>query len=237
MPQASFDLRRPVAYLPPMISSPAFNPFTLLLGGACFPTPRLLAQVKNTRVIAADGGMGHAKMLGLVPELWVGDFDSTSPELEAEYASTERLRFDAAKAKSDGELAIEAAMARGANALVLVGALGGARSDHQMMILTNAMALAERGMPIILTSGLEEATCVLPGEMLVDLPKNTVFSVIGLTDLTGLTLTNVRWPLSDHYVPFGSTLTLSNEALGNAPVTITLQSGKAVMFSNFGTNI
>jgi thiamine pyrophosphokinase len=211
-----------------------FNPFTILLGGACVPTPRLLAQVKNTRVIAADGGMAHAKMLGLDPELWVGDFDSTSPELEAEYTQMPRAQFDAAKAKSDGELAIEAAVARGANALVLVGALGGARSDHQIMILTNAMALAERGLPVILTSGAEEATCVLPGEMRVELPEHTVFSVIGLTDLAGLSISNVRWPLTDHDVQFGSTLTLSNEALGG-PVTLSLQSGKAVMFSNFGS--
>ena len=211
-----------------------FNPFTILLGGACVPTPRLLHQVKNTRVVAADGGMAHAKSLGLVPELWVGDFDSTSPDLEAEYTQMPRQQFEAAKAKSDGELAIEAALARGANALVLVGALGGARSDHQMMILTNAMALAKIGLPIILTSGAEEATPLLPGEMRVDFPAQTVFSVIGLSDLTGLSISNVRWPLNNHDVPFGSTLTLSNEALGG-PVLFSLQSGKAVMFSNFGS--
>jgi thiamine pyrophosphokinase len=212
-----------------------FNPFTILLGGACVPTPRLLAQVKNTRVIAADGGMAHAKMLGLIPELWVGDFDSTSPELEVEYTQMPREQFDVAKAKSDGELAIEAAVSRGANALVLAGALGGARSDHQMMILTNAVALAARGMPVILTSGTEEATCVLPGEMRVDLPVGTVFSVIGLTDLEGLTIDGARWPLASCDVPFGSTLTLSNEATG--PVSLSLQGGKAVMFSNFRTEL
>ncbi len=225
-----------LAYSPHMIGSASFNPFTILLGGACTGTPRLLAQVQNTRVIAADGGMAHAKMLGLTPELWVGDFDSSSPELEAEYTQMPREQFDVAKAKSDGELAIEAAITRGANALVLVGALGGARSDHQMMIITNAMALAELGMPIILTSGAEEATAVLPGEMRVDLPAKTAFSVIGLTDLAGLSIRNVRWPLNNHDVPFGSTLTLSNEALGG-PVTLSLQSGKAVMFSYFGTII
>jgi thiamine pyrophosphokinase len=210
-----------------------FNPFTILLGGTCLPTPRLLAQVENTRVIAADGGMAHAKMLGLEPELWVGDFDSASAELEAEYTRIPREQFESAKAKSDGELAIEAAVTRGANALVLVGALGGTRSDHQMMIITNAMALAARGMPVILTSGAEEATAVLPGEMRVDLPAQTVFSVIGLTDLEGLSISNVRWPLTNHDVLFGSTLTLSNEALGG-PITLSLKGGKAVMFSNFG---
>ncbi|MGL4406135.1 MAG: thiamine diphosphokinase [Notoacmeibacter sp.] len=214
----------------------SFNPFTILLGGACTPTPRLLAQVAGTRAIAADGGMAHAKILSLKPELWVGDFDSTPADLALEFSAVPRLQFDAAKAKSDGELAIEAAIARNANALILVGALGGARSDHQMMILTNAMALAEQGLPVLLTSGQEEATCVLPGEIRVDLPESTVFSVIGLTDLTGLSLSHVRWPLSNHDVPFGSTLTLSNEALGG-PVMLSLRAGKAVMFSNLGSSL
>ena len=208
-----------------------FVPFTILLGGICVATPRLLRQVRNTRVIAADGGMAHAKMLGLTPELWVGDFDSTSPALEAEYAQMPRERFDTAKAKSDGELAIEAAVSRGANALVLAGALGGARSDHQMMILMNAMAMTENRMPIVLTSGTEEATCVLPGDMRVDLPSGTVFSVIGLTDLEGLTIEGARWPLNNCDVPLGSTLTLSNEATG--AVSLSLKRGKAVMFANF----
>jgi thiamine pyrophosphokinase len=212
-----------------------FNPFTILLGGVCSPTPRLQAQVKNTRVIAADGGMAHAKLLGLKPELWVGDFDSTSPALEAEYAQMPRERFDVAKAKSDGELAIGAAISRGANALILVGALGGARNDHQMMIVMNAMALATRGMPVLLTSGAEEATCVLPGEIKVDLPNGTVFSVIGLTDLEGLTIVGARWPLTNSDVPFGSTLTLSNEATG--AVGLSLRGGKAVMFSHFRTEL
>ena len=211
-----------------------FNPFTILLGGVCVATPRLLAQVKNTRVIAADGGIAHAKMLGLDAELWVGDFDSTSPALDAEYDQLPRERFDAAKAKSDGELAIDAALARGANALVLAGALGGARSDHQMMIVMHAMALTERGMPVILTSGAEEATCILPGEMRVDLPVGTVFSIIGLGDLEGLTIEGARWPLKDCDVAFGSTLTLSNEATG--VVSLSLRGGKAVMFANLGTD-
>ncbi|TIT31323.1 MAG: thiamine diphosphokinase, partial [Mesorhizobium sp.] len=50
--------------------------FTILLGGDLLRTPRLDRQVEGSRVIAADAGIGHARMLGLVPELWVGDFDS-----------------------------------------------------------------------------------------------------------------------------------------------------------------
>ena len=55
--------------------------FIILLGGKLVRTPRLDAQMAGARVIAADAGMCHAAMLGVVPELWVGDFDSAPADL------------------------------------------------------------------------------------------------------------------------------------------------------------
>jgi thiamine pyrophosphokinase len=206
--------------------------FTILLGGSLDATPRLMGQVAGTRIIAADGGMAHAGTLGLMPELWVGDFDSTPPALAQRFEAVPRLQFDPAKAKSDGELAIDSALSAGASALVLAGALGGPRADHQMMILTQAAALAARNIAVLLTSGLEEATILSPGVMRADLPPRTLFSIVPFGDLTGLTIKGARWPLTHADVPFGSTLTLSNEADGE--VTIALASGHAVLFAQIG---
>jgi thiamine pyrophosphokinase len=211
----------------------SFTPFVILLGGSLRATPRVIAQIAGARVIAADGGMAHAEALGLAPELWIGDFDSTSPELEARFRHVPRERFDPAKAQSDGELAINRALALGASALVLAGALGGPRADHQMMLLTQAAALTEAGVPVMLTSGDEEAVVLASGEMRAALPAGTLFSIVPFTGLTGLTIHGARWPLSDTDVPFGSTLTLSNIAEG--PVTIRLASGRAVLFADFRT--
>jgi thiamine pyrophosphokinase len=44
-----------------------------------------------------------------------------------------------------------------------------------------------------------------------------------------LSLTGVRWPLDRRFVPAGSTLTISNEALG--PVGIALESGLAIVLA------
>ena len=69
--------------------------FAILLGGDLTVTPRLRAQLKGARFIAADSGMMHAASLGIVPELWVGDFDSAGSELTMQYRDVPRETFPA----------------------------------------------------------------------------------------------------------------------------------------------
>ena len=207
----------------------AASTFAILLGGALAIDDRVRALTRDARAIAADGGIAHAQALGLRPELWVGDFDSTSPDLTERFASTERLPFPAEKNFTDGELAVEQAIERGATRLVLVGAFGGARTDHALSHLMQAIALAERGFDVVLTSGTEEAAPLLPGRLELDLPVGALFSVIGFTALTGLSLKNVKYPLDEAYIGFGASRTISNVAEGR--VSASLASGRALVIA------
>lgn len=201
--------------------------FVVLLGGALTVTPRLRADVAGARVIAADGGMRHAESLGALPELWVGDFDSTPPDLIAAWPQVERQRYPAAKNETDGALAVSVAMEQGARAVVLAGALGGERSDHALMHLLHAVSLEEQGFAVKLTSGEEEAWPLLPGRREIDLPKGSLFSILGLAPLSGLTIDNARYPLKDFSLPFGSSRTISNVAEG--PIRLSLAAGRAIL--------
>lgn len=204
--------------------------FTILLGGAFSVTPRALSQITGTRIIAADAGMRHADALGVVPELWVGDFDSIPPDLPPHLAGVERQQYPAAKNLTDGELAVEAARERGATRLVLAGAFGGPRADHAFLHLTLSMRLAESGMPVLLTSGAQEGTPLPLGEFRFEYEAGTIFSVIAFDDLAGLTLTGVRWPLDRFFMPFGSSRTISNEVAGNLEGR--LESGRAMLIAH-----
>lgn len=203
--------------------------FTILLGGALTVTPRLRAAVKGSRFIAADGGMQHALSLGVTPELWVGDFDSTDPELLETFATVKRQPFPAAKSETDGEIAVGEALRLDAGRLVLAGALGGTRSDHAFQHLVYAASLAESGLDVTLTSGEEEATPLLPGETTLDLPQGSLFSIIGFCDLHGLNIDNARYPLRDFHLPFGSPRTISNVAEG--PVRLSLTAGRGIVLA------
>lgn len=78
-------------------------------------------------VICADGGYVHAKRLGLTPDIWLGDGDSLgNVEIEAK----EKLVFPAKKDFTDTDLAVQEALKRGYDEIIIIGALGG-RLDHE----------------------------------------------------------------------------------------------------------
>lgn len=199
--------------------------FAILLGGGVTVTSRLKSQLKGARVIAADSGMMHAAAVRVVPELWVGDFDSAGSELTMQYRDVPRETFPAEKDETDGAIAVAAAIRRGATEIVLLGGLGG-QTDHTAGLLGQSIAIARQGVACLLSSGIEEAWPLVPGHMRVDLPPETRLSIIPFGDLAGLGLTGVKWPLENRDVPVGSTLTLSNIALG--PVEITLRAGHGI---------
>jgi thiamine pyrophosphokinase len=204
----------------------AMSRFAILLGGHLTVTPRLAHQLVGARVIAADGGMKHAAALGVVPELWVGDFDSSDTALDGAFANVPRQKFPTAKDKTDGALAIDEAILRGATHISLVGGFGG-RFDHALSHGVQLLALAERGIACFMTSGDEEAHPLLKELTLTDLTIGTRLSILGLSALEGLSITGVRWPLDRVDVPLGSTWTVSNEVDGD--VHVSLKRGRALV--------
>jgi thiamine pyrophosphokinase len=204
--------------------------FTILLGGDLTVTPRLKAQVGGTRVIAADSGLIHAPALDVVPELWVGDFDSTEPEWLEAYDHIERKLFAPDKDRTDGELAVEEALSRGASSLLLVGAFGGPRPDHAFLHLSMALGLMGRGVETLLTSGDQEGIPLPHERRGFDYPAGTMFSILAFSELRDLTVEGAKWPLDRVVVPFGSSLTLSNVVSGR--LSVTLGEGRALLLAH-----
>lgn len=102
--------------------------------------PTDVAHVRGADlVIAADGGSVHLGRWGIDPHLIVGDLDSLGQEARSRISRLKVERHPAEKDKTDTELAIDRALASGADEVVLLGALGGARLDHAV---ANTMLLA-----------------------------------------------------------------------------------------------
>lgn len=203
--------------------------YVILLGGELTITDRLIEQTQNAHFIAADSGIKHAEALGIEPELWLGDFDSSADDLQQKYAHINKQVHPTAKNKTDGEIAFDFACAAGASQIIYCGAFGGERTDHSLQHLTMATAQAIAGYNVFLTSGSEEAYPIIAGSYSFDLPENSLFSVIAFTELTGFNIIGADWPLNDVTVPFGSSLTLSNIVRKN--LKISLQKGNACLIA------
>jgi thiamine pyrophosphokinase len=108
----------------------------VVVAGGEAPDPEAFRAVPpGAFVIAADGGLEHARASGIAVALAVGDFDSASPEaVQAAAAAGLRIeRHPAQKDATDIELALDAAMKlRPARVVVLAGI--GDRLDHLLSI-------------------------------------------------------------------------------------------------------
>ena len=162
-------------------------------------------------VLAADGGARFLLDLGGAPDVVVGDFDSLPP------ADAERLaglgvatvRHPTRKDQTDGELAVDEALRRGAGELVLVGALGAL--DHTLGHLAILRRLAARGVPARLASPeLNVRVLVAPEHAQLDAESRTRVSVVPLGADAVVTLAGFDYPLTRGVLPAASCLGLGN---------------------------
>ncbi|RCL01098.1 MAG: thiamine pyrophosphokinase [Candidatus Tokpelaia sp. JSC188] len=202
--------------------------FSVLLGGELVPTQRLQSQIANTSVVAADSGIRHALPLALNPVLWVGDFDSTDNETKIRYNKVPTILFPSDKDMTDGELAVNFALEKGAERLILCGAFGGERTDHSLLHITMAISLAEKNIPSFLTSGIEEGWPLIPGDYIFNFPEGSSFSIIAFSKIEGLSISGAKWSLHNASLDFGSSWTLSNQVYES--LSITLHSGTGILF-------
>jgi len=171
-------------------------------------------------VIAADGGARHATQMGVTIDAWVGDGDSLDP---AEFAALAAAgvpmeRSSPQKDESDTELAVRAALGRGAARLSIVGGLGGARIDHALANI-GLLAMPElAGHPAALIDARSRITLVRAPDssgaaVHHDLAGRTgdIVSLLPMgPGVVGVTTVGLAYPLVNEPLPEGPARGLSN---------------------------
>jgi thiamine pyrophosphokinase len=182
-------------------------------------------------VIAADAGATTADVLGLRPDLAVGDFDSIGPgELDRLRAAGIAVEVaSTAKDESDTELAVRAALARGADALTIVGGLGG-RPDHLVANIALLALTDLAGLEADLLDGSTRVRMVRPGRAreLAGRVGDLVSLIPFGPGVDGVTTAGLAWPLDHEALPLGPARGLSNVRV--APVArVSIRSGILVV--------
>ncbi|MDO5091032.1 MAG: thiamine diphosphokinase [Cardiobacteriaceae bacterium] len=170
----------------------------LLLAGD-FAAPGVAVGAGDA-VIAVDGGMRHAERLGVVPDVWLGDFDSADAALQARYAGVERREFPRDKDFTDLELALATARARYPQAALHIVGSGGDEADHAFANLWVAGAMSAGAMVFwqkrsVIVAGAGPFTLGFAA------PFGGKVSLLALTPLTGVRCEGLRWALAGETLP------------------------------------
>ncbi len=178
-------------------------------------------------IVAADGGLDHARAAGLAPGVLVGDLDSVSAAgLAWARDHAEVHPHPADKSSTDTELALTHAVERAPERVILVAGRGD-RFDH------TAAAVGALGgavlAPIAAVEGwwgTDHVTVARPGRPVhLDQPAGTTFSVLALHGpCRGVTVTGARWPLAGADLDPLVGLGVSNQ-VSAPPVTVAITRG------------
>lgn len=185
----------------------------------------------DTIIVAADGGSKHLDNLGIEPDYIVGDLDSSDAyeKLKDKFKSAKFMLFDAEKDYTDMELAIETAKQSGAEEIYIYGCLGN-RMDHTF---GNVLLLKYMHDNNIKGYIIDELNCIeylSNEEKVIKTGGYKYFSFVPIEgDVKSITLIDMKYPLNEKYVDFGSTLGISNEILGDSAKVI-LKESSALIF-------
>lgn len=181
--------------------------------------------------IGADRGTFILLKAGIKPVCAFGDFDSLKGnEKSTVFESGIRLRvFPPEKDKTDLELALDWALSKAPEELLIFGATGG-RLDHGLAAVQLLLKAVRKNVRCTIIDLKNWITLLRPGTYHVKRdPGYPYLSFLALSEkVRGITLKGVKYPLSDADLPIGSSLCVSNEAVCDV-FTVSLSSGFLLM--------
>ena len=177
-------------------------------------------------IVACDAGYRNAAILGVEPDLIVGDFDS-APKPETFH---DTIILPHVKDDTDTHYAAKWLCERGYNQIAMLGALGGKRMEHTFANISTAFYLASNGVDVILANEQSELHILCPGKPLklqkADWMYLSVFALDGM--LSGVSIRGVFYPLENATLTVDYPIGVSNEFV--APVAeICCQSGHGLV--------
>lgn len=203
------------------------------------PPPIVREISPSDLVIAADGGTLHCKLLGITPNVIIGDFDSLDSKDITMYqqAGVRFIQYPTHKDETDLELALQLTLKHKITNVFIIGALG-ARWD---MTITNVLLAAQPAfsqLAISLLDGSQELV-ILRGKDQIDISgkPGSIISLIPIAgDAHGITTLGLEYPLNDETLYFGTSRGVSNVFLQNHAQVIIREGILLICFTNGEVN-
>lgn len=176
-------------------------------------------------IICVDGGAAHVRRFGAKPNVLIGDFDSI---LEDDFNyfkddGIEIIKFPAEKDMTDTELAVDLAMDRGFDSIIIIGGLG-SRIDHSLSSIFILKRLSDAGVSGVIADEYNEVTVIK--EKIQLLKEDSIkVTLLPLTErVEGVTTKGLYYPLHNATIEMGSTWGVSNE-FNSETAEVTIKNG------------
>ncbi|OGO22494.1 MAG: thiamine diphosphokinase [Chloroflexi bacterium RBG_16_51_16] len=157
-------------------------------------------------ILCADGGLLHAREVGVTPRAVIGDMDSLSRDVLNELSQSDVpiQLFPSDKDKTDLELALEHAVELQVREILIVAALG-KRMDHSLSNIQLLMMDILDGLEVRIDDGVEEIF-VCKDERVIHGNQGDIISLLPWNGLAGgIRTEGLKWPLvNETLFPEGS---------------------------------
>ena len=174
-------------------------------------------------IIAADGGLRHARALGVTPHTILGDFDSLG------YTPAGANVFPVEKDDTDAMLAIRRGLQLGFREFLLYGGLDGSRLDHTVANFQALQYLCDHGAAGFLIGRTYLVTVVKNGSLAFPAGCDGIVSIFcSGADAMGVTLENLYYPLENARLTAGFPLGVSNH-FTRSPACIRVENGSLLV--------
>jgi len=201
----------------------------IVANGDAVPGDRAIAAGAEL-LIAADGGALLCSRWGLLPELVVGDLDSLGVDRADELArrGARVIAYPADKDESDTEIAVRAALERGAIDVVLLAALGGERLDHEIANILLVAGPRSRGRLRAVRGDTTVRSLHSRSRLVLNGSPGDIVTLMPLGDAAGITTEGLRYTLRDEPLRAGAARGLSN-VIERAGASIALDAGVLIV--------
>ena len=186
-------------------------------------------------LVAADGGAAFLLAAGITPDAVVGDFDSLDDAAVAALRAqgVEFVRHPVRKDVTDGELAVDEALRRGAGGVLLAGATGAL--DHTLGHLAILRRLAARDIAARLVApDLAVTVLVAPADVVLAAPAGVRVSLAPAGADATVTLEGFDYPLACGTLPADACLGLGNHVTAGGAARIRVHDGAVVALVEWG---
>lgn len=201
----------------------------IVANGDAVPGDRAIAAGAEL-LIAADGGALLCSRWGLLPELVVGDLDSLGVDRADELArrGARVIAYPADKDESDTEIAVRAALERGAIDVVLLAALGGERLDHEIANILLVAGPRSGGRLRAVRGDTTVRSLHSRSRLVLNGSPGDIVTLMPLGDAGGVTTEGLRYTLRDEPLRAGAARGLSN-VIERAGASIALDAGVLIV--------